>query len=162
MLFDFAILRLARSGATTLPPVRFYQEGAMLHVGDQVIFSGYPLDAPMMLTHRGWLAGILPTDGILGIQAPINKGDSGSAVLAQDGAILGIVSMRLGGIGKALQDLRQQIDAGAATGRAVITGVNPLQATKSVIDTMDLTISTGMGYARSTIFLEKYRKTPAP
>jgi hypothetical protein len=82
-------------------------------------------------------------------------------VFAQDGTVLGIVSMRLGGIGKGLQDLRQQIDAGAAIGFATITGVDPLKATRTVIDTMDLTISTGMGYARSTIYLEKYRKTAA-
>ncbi len=162
MLFDFAILRLAKPLVGKLPPVRFYAEGSALHVGDPIFFSGYPLDSPLMLTHRGWLAGILAAEGILGLQAPVNKGVSGSALLGADGTVLGIVSMRLGGIGKGLLELRQQIDAGAAAGSVRIMGVDPLQATKGVIDTMDLTISTGIGYARSTIYLEKYRRSIAP
>lgn len=160
MVFDFAILRLKKPVVGKLPQVRFYQEGAPLHVGDPILFSGYPLDSTLMLTHKGSLAGISAPDGILGLQAPVNKGVSGSALLAADGTILGIVSMRLGGIGKGLFELRQQIDAGASSGSVRLMGVDPLQATKGVIDTLDLNISTGIGYARSTIYLEKYRRGP--
>ena len=37
-------------------------------------------------------------------------------------------------------------------------GINPLQATNNVIDVIDMTISTGIGYARSTVLLDKYLK----
>jgi hypothetical protein len=37
-----------------------------------------------------------------------------------------------------------------------LLGVDPLQATKAIIDTLDRYISTGIGYARTTNFARDY------
>jgi hypothetical protein len=47
-------------------------------------------------------------------------------------------------------------DQTASHGSVQIMGVDPLQATKAIIQTLDEYISTGIGYARSISFVREY------
>ena len=156
LVFDFAVLRLGKPIKFVPRQTRRYQRGATLYVGEPVYFSGYPLETEILLTHQGTIAGMNQKTGLLALQASVNKGTSGSALLSSEGTVIGIISMRLGGIGKGLSELRERIAASTEKFSVQILDIDPLEATKGVIDVVDRTISTGIGYARSTIFLDKY------
>ncbi len=64
--------------------------------------------------------------------------------------------MREGGISRGLSNLTTYIDKTAPQGSVRIAGVDPLQATKAIIQTLDEYISTGIGYARAIKFAREY------
>ena len=72
------------------------------------------------------------------------------------GNAVGIISMREGGISQGLGELKVYIDKTSKQGSVQIMGVDPLKATKAIIQTLDQYISTGIGYARSIKFLREY------
>jgi len=112
-----------------------------------------------MVTYRGMISGFDPVSNLLAVQAPINKGNSGGALLNRDGHVVGIVSYRLGGISMGLNQLRAYIDRMAANGQGggvVLDGVDPLAAMREIISTLDQHISTGIGYARTMNLLKQY------
>ena len=109
-----------------------------------------------MVTHRGMVSGHDDAFSIIFIQAPVNKGNSGGALLNAQGHVIGIVSMREGGISQGLQQLQVYIDQISSQGSVQIMGVDPLQATKAIILTLDQYISTGIGYARAIKFAQEY------
>jgi S1-C subfamily serine protease len=153
---DFAILKLNKKPSGKFDKLSIAQNGDKLEVGDDVIFSGYPLATPGLVTHRGMISGFDEKKHVLFVQASINKGNSGGALLNSAGQVIGIVSMREGGISQGLADLKTHIDKTAASGFVVIQGVDPLQAMHAIIGTLDRFISTGIGYARSVEFLRDY------
>jgi Trypsin-like peptidase domain len=156
---DFAVLKLSRKPSKGYSKVILGMGAEPPQVGDEVVFSGYPLATPGMVTHRGMVSGQNDNGSIFFIQASINKGNSGGAVLNRQGNVVGIVSMREGGISKGLQDLQVYIEKTSAKGSVRIMGVNPLQSTRAIIQTMDQYISTGIGYARSVQFIREYLGT---
>lgn len=145
---DFAFVRLKTKPSKAHPALTLAAGNEVVEVGDEIVFSGYPLAVPGMVTHRGMVSGKNQEHAIIFVQASINKGNSGGALLNQQGHVIGIVSMREGGITVGLQQLQQQIDATAAQGSIQLMGVDPLQASKALIQTLDQYISTGIGYAR--------------
>jgi hypothetical protein len=102
------------------------------------------------------ISGIDDSGSIICIQGAINKGNSGGALITDDGKVIGIVSMREGGISKALKDLTVHIEATSNQGSVRLLGVDPLGAIKATIETLDTYISTGIGYARCIKFLKEY------
>ena len=52
--------------------------------------------------------------------------------------------------------LQVYIDKTSSQGSVQIMGVDPLQATRAIIQTLDKYISTGIGYARSIKFAREY------
>jgi len=125
-------------------------------VGENIIFSGYPLGTPTMVTHFGAISGITKDKSIICIQAATNKGNSGGALIDNNGKVIGIVSMREGGISLALENYMDQINKGEKMGSTLVSGVDPLQVTKETVNVLDTFISTGIGYARSVSFLNDY------
>jgi hypothetical protein len=109
-----------------------------------------------MVTHRGMVSGLDDSASLIFIQASINKGNSGGALLNSQGQAVGIVSMREGGISRGLHELRVYIDKTSSQGSVQFMGVDPLQATKAIIQTLDQFISTGIGYARSIKFSREW------
>ena len=118
-----------------------------------------------MLTHRGLISGYGPASDVVCIQAPVNRGHSGSALLAPDGHVIGIISMREGRLGKELeatQKLLREVgprlggishEIETSEGRKSISETQLLIAT---VDTLDKYINTGIGYARATTFLRSW------
>jgi S1-C subfamily serine protease len=162
LVFDFALLKLARTPSTDFARVEIASDQEQLSVGDEVTFSGYPLATPGMVTHRGMVSGFDASSSLIFVQASINKGNSGGALLNSRGHVVGIVSMREGGISRGLNELTLHIDNTAHQGSVRIMGVDPLQSTKAIIQTLDQYISTGIGYSRSIKFVREYfEKNPA-
>ena len=109
-----------------------------------------------MVTHKGIISGINSDRSIICIQAPVNKGNSGGALMSFDGKVQGIVSMREGGIGRGLEELQIYIDSTSKNGSVHLMGVDPLQAINALIGTLNTYISTGIGYAHSSKFISDY------
>jgi hypothetical protein len=153
---DYAFLRLSHKPTSAFQKVQIASDDETAKLGDDVVFSGYPLNTPGMVTHKGMVSGADPTKEIIFIEASINKGNSGGALLDSKGALIGIVSMREGGISQGLADLRSRIVQNSKNGTVTIMGVDPLSSTKELIDTIDQYISTGIGYARTARFARAY------
>jgi S1-C subfamily serine protease len=156
LLQDFALVKLKSKPTKSFSTLQLAIEKEALTVGDDVVFSGYPLATPGMVTHRGMVSGFDSSSSLIFVQAPINKGNSGGALLNSQGHVVGIVSMREGGISQGLNELRVYIDKTSSQGTVQILGVDPLQATRAIIQTLDQYISTGIGYARSIKFVREY------
>ena len=112
--------------------------------------------APALITHKGMISGIDDSGNIICIQGSINKGNSGGALISDDGKVIGIVSMREGRVSKALADLTIYIEATEKQGSVRLKGVDPLQAIKEITKILDTYISTGIGYARDIKYLREY------
>ncbi|NQT26475.1 trypsin-like peptidase domain-containing protein [candidate division KSB1 bacterium] len=130
-----------------------------IDVGSDCYFSGYPLSTPALVTHKGMISGIDIKGDIICIQGAINKGNSGGALLSEGGKVIGIISMREGGISLGLQELKEKIESSEKIGSVSFIGVDPLQGIKLTIKTLDRYISTGIGYARSIGPLNKHFKS---
>jgi len=156
LLYDFAVLKLASKQKLSAEPNPIANVDTPLAVGSDIVFSGYPLATPAMVTHKGIISGVSPDANIICIEAPVNKGNSGGALLNAKGEVIGIISMREGGISQGLMELTKYIQATEKQGSVRLMGVDPLQATKEIINVLDTYISTGIGYARSIKFLRKY------
>lgn len=152
--FDFAILKVASKPKHTQSVL--FSKVNEWKVGSEVYFSGYPLATPAMVTHKGMISGMDQSGSIICIQAPINKGNSGGALLSSEGEVLGIISMREGGISKGLEQLSKDIEATSSHGSITMMGVDPLQSIRAVIGTLDTYISTGIGYAINIKHLREY------
>lgn len=149
ILADFAILKLHNRPKSQITPNPLLRGKQLPSVGSQIVFSGYPLGAPTMLTHKGMISGITSDQAIICIEAPINKGNSGGALLSETGDVIGIITNREGGISKGLQDLVTYINETEKHGSVALMGVNPLTVIQELIKTLDTYISTGIGYART-------------
>jgi S1-C subfamily serine protease len=156
LVHDFAIVKLNRKPSKQFSKVDLASDKETVKIGDDVAFSGYPLATPGMVTHRGMISGFNDSASLIFVQASINKGNSGGALLNSHGHAVGIISMREGGISQGLGELNVYIDQTASHGSVQIMGVDPLQATKAIIQTLDQYISTGIGYARSISFVREY------
>lgn len=156
ILKDFAILKTKKS----ISNKEFLRiEGdTELKVADKILFSGYPLGTPTKITHFGVISGITKDKSIICVQASTNKGNSGGALINENGKVIGIVSMREGGISKGLANYLAQISYSEKQGSILLQGVNPLQATKETITVLDKYISTGIGYARNIKYANDYIK----
>ena len=156
LLHDFAVLKLKKKPKTKGVVLPFFRWDSAPAIGAEVLFSGYPLGAPAMLTHKGMVSGVAGNQNLVCVQAPINKGNSGSALLNSKGEIVGVISMREGGISKGLQQFREHITKTEAHGSIQLMGVDPLQATKEIVNVLELYISTGIGYAINSKHLTSY------
>ncbi len=156
--YDFAVLRLSRSPKSPHKAIKLADAREKPSVGQEILFSGYPLDTPGMVTHKGMVSGSDDSSNIIFLQTAINKGNSGGVVLTADGKPVGIISLREGGISKGLQDVQQRIkkmeEAKDVRTTIRMGAVDPIQSTRDIIATLDKYISTGIGYAISIKFLK--------
>jgi S1-C subfamily serine protease len=153
---DFALVKLKTKPKQPVKIVQLASADEAWDVGDEVVFSGYPLATPGMVTHRGMVSGYDDARSLVFVEASINKGNSGGALLNAKGHVIGIVSMREGGISHGLSALVGYIDKNSGHGTVQIMGVDTMQATRALIQTLDEYISTGIGYARSIKFARDY------
>ena len=127
-------------------------------IGENIIFSGYPLGTPTMVSHFGIISGITKDKSIICVQASINKGNSGGALVNSDGEVIGIISNREGGISLELENYLNKISEGEKRGSIQLMGIDPMQVSKETIKILNTYISTGIGYARNIRFLREYAK----
>jgi S1-C subfamily serine protease len=154
LLQDFAILKASK---TTENKVILPLSPNIEHrITEPIIFSGYPLGTPTMVSHIGTISGITNDKSLICIQASTNKGNSGGALVNSKGEVIGIISLREGGISAQLEDYLKRINESEAQGSIQLMGVDPLQVTKETITILNKYISTGIGYARNISFLQNY------
>jgi len=155
---DFAVLKLNNKPTNLKNYILQFSDKDIktLKIGSDCYFSGYPLFTPALITHKGMISGVNDSGSIICIQGSINKGNSGGALISDDGKVMGIISMREGGISKALEDLTVYIEATAKQGSVHLMGVDPLQAIKETVKILDTYISTGIGYAINIKFLKEF------
>lgn len=151
---DFAILKTIKKvkNIAILPLSKKLNH----NITETIMFSGYPLGTPVMVSHLGTISGITKDKSLICIQASTNKGNSGGALINNEGEVIGIISLREGGISAGLQDYLKRINETESQGSVKIMGIDPLQATKETITILDKYISTGIGYARNISFLQSY------
>jgi S1-C subfamily serine protease len=153
---DFAVLELQQEIPQELFSAVLEVVAPPFEVGDDVYFSGYPLATPAMVTHKGMISGFDVKSSIICIQGSINKGNSGGALCDSSGHVIGVVSMREGGIAVGLSELNAYIEETGKHGSVAIMGVDPLQAIRAISQTLDVYISTGIGYAHLSTPLRAY------
>lgn len=156
---DFAVLRLAHPPQRSRPGMTL-APGGPPEVGADVLFSGFPLSVPTMVTHKGYLSGVTGNLRLLCIQAPVNKGSSGSALLGANGAVIGIVTYREGDLPQELKKLAAQIRAFEERKTGIqVTGIDPLSVERQILDSLDRYISPGIGYALNVSLVRTYLET---
>lgn len=155
---DFAVLKLIKKPANLKNYILQFSDKDVktIKIGSDCYFSGYPLFTPALITHKGMISGMDDTGSVICIQGSINKGNSGGTLISNDGKVIGIVSMREGGISKSLEDLIVNIENTEKQGYVHLFKVDPLQAIKETVKTLDTFISTGIGYAINIKFLKEY------
>lgn len=158
---DFAILKLDKKPEVSPTGLPLHKGKAPIDVGSDILFSGYPFGVLAMITHKGIISGMTQDQSVICIQAPINKGISGGALLNDKSEVIGIISNREGGVLQGLDKVTKQItelEQGQSGVQMTIKigGVNTLGVTKELILTLDRYISTGMGYARSIKGIHDY------
>jgi S1-C subfamily serine protease len=130
-----------------------------IKVGSKILFSGFPFGKPNMLTHTGNISGIFNDSSVISIQSSINKGNSGGALINERGKIIGIITLREGGISFELEKLLQEIKESEKNYRMMLAGINQLKVQRETIEVLNNNISTGIGYAYSIKFaLDWYNK----
>lgn len=151
---DFAILKITKKIKNKT--ILSLSKKTIYNITDPIIFSGYPLGTPTMISHLGTISGKTNDNSLICIQASTNKGNSGGALIDDQGQVLGIISLREGGISLGLQNYLTKINQSEKSGSVQLMGIDPLQASKETITVLDTYISTGIGYARSISFLSDY------
>ncbi len=141
--------------------------------GDEIYFCGYPFGINNHTTHIGIISSkyiyedehLSVTPNVFQIDGSINKGNSGGPlILKKTNEVIGIISMRFGGITDKLNEVRNRILQNQDPNRPVkithtMDGVEPLDTILDLINTMDNFISTGTGIAISIEYLkENYNK----
>src|SRR6185503_16928144 len=68
---DFALVRLKTKPTKAFAKTQLASEKEIAVVGDDVVFSGYPLGTPGMVTHRGMVSGFDPSSTLIIVEASI-------------------------------------------------------------------------------------------
>lgn len=161
LINDFALLKLSVIPSNLSGNILEFTDVDLknLSIGDNCYYSGYPLSVPTNVTNTGIISGIAEDINLICVQGPVNKGNSGGALISDNGNVIGIISMREGGISKGLNDLSKYIEALSRQRSSVqILGVDPLQAIRATVETLNTYISTGIGYAKYIGFVKEYCK----
>ena len=157
--YDFAVLRLEHPPKAKITVLPLAPPDTEYAVGEEVFFSGYPLDAKWLLTFKGMIAGFYPLQKLIALQAPINKGSSGSALLNTKGEVIGIISRREGGITEKLDEIKKKIIEAVKPGQEttiMFGGIDALDSIKETVEVLNRNISTGIGYAHWSGGLSQY------
>ncbi len=160
---DFEILRLERSPKIRITTCPLAKDVSKQAIGATVTLSGYPLadeaagfkrdDPSTFLLHTffGTISGF--SKDLIGLQAPINRGSSGSAVLNQAGEVIGIVNYVDNNFDSVLQKAET-----ANIGFDQMTPSEKLATTVlfQLVEQLGKSNSNGIGFARSIDGLRSY------
>jgi len=153
---DFAILKLESPAPTGAKFLAFRPESTAPEVGDNVIYTGFPLFSTDSLTLKGNVAGFRMNGAMISIQGSINSGNSGGAAIDFQGNAFGIISQKMAVFSKGLTGIEDFIKNNTGNGGVFIQGINPNIAILRLIESLKQNISTGVGFAISTKYINKY------
>ena len=167
-IHDFAVLKI-KSRIDKKQILKLSNE--QIEISDRIMFSGYPLNLSTLITHTGQVSGLVK-DSLIYVQAPVNNGSSGSALLNKSGEVIGIVTFKQAGIGQALEKQLQdiilieqtfgkggmQIGVIQSADGKTSGGFDQIDFAKETISTLRQNLETGIGGARHVRFLKAYLK----
>lgn len=87
--YDFAFLKFDHPPTKPVTKVELATDKEDFQLGDDIVFSGFPLNTPGMVTHRGMVSGSTNARDLIFIEASTNKGNSGGALLNKAGHVIG-------------------------------------------------------------------------
>jgi S1-C subfamily serine protease len=134
--------------------------------GDEVYLIGFPFDVPTSVSYRGnvssqfhisvgSLKGRAIQSSTIHVQAPIAKGFSGAPLLLMsDDTVVGVITNKLGGISKKLDEVRQSIQQTQNRGGVRIMGIDPNATSLELINVLDSFLSAGAGWAVSIDYVK--------
>jgi S1-C subfamily serine protease len=152
---DFALLKIDRTG---LPFVELGDESAV-EIGSDISIVGFPFSAldekGEYLNVRFCLTGTAAANtsfsigksqvNVIYFQGVSVKGISGSPIISdKTGQVVGVVSTKLTGIGRELQQLTDDIAQGKGR-NIIINGYEPGTETLKIINVLDLQLANGLG-----------------
>lgn len=133
-------------------------DNKLFYVGQKIYFSGYPIDCPL-LTHSGVISGFTNDSVAIYIEASINSGNSGGALINDKGKVVGIVTF------KQTFNFNNDLNKLKNSGSSVAIGVNDKDGNKMNLAGTDFNINlyqilnkylnTGIGGAINIKFLRK-------
>jgi S1-C subfamily serine protease len=156
---DFAILKTMTISTNTHITAVLAPSAVTTQVGDVILFSGYPLDTAAnvgMVTLQGQICGQNADKSLIGIQGPVNSGNSCGAALNIGGQVIGIITAKEGRLLGQLEADRARIAATRKSASITIMGTDPNAAIYDLTDTLLAYISPGIGYARNISNLRDY------
>lgn len=148
---DFALLRTART--ITRKSALSLSSGLRPGILDPVLFSGFAIGTPALVTHTGTISGLTKDSSVFTVQAAVNRGQSGGALLDKSGKVIGLISLREGGISVALQEYLKQVTESPAKIAAAGTDLRPI---RDMLFLMDDFITSGIGFAINIKYLSAY------
>jgi S1-C subfamily serine protease len=148
---DFALLRTSRTIARK--SVLSFGSTARQGVLEPILFTGFALGTPAMVTHTGTISGFTKDSSVFTVQAPVNRGQSGGALLDRSGKVIGLISLREGGVSVALQEYLKQVTE--SPGKIAAPGTD-LRPVRDMLFLMDDFITSGIGFAINIKYLNAY------
>jgi S1-C subfamily serine protease len=148
---DFAILKIEKACPN------FLEEGSFddVNEGEEVIFSGFPLEVAKITTHRGMVSAkgsdVIPKRPIKTIQidGSVNNGNSGGPLVDASGKVIGIVTSKYSEFDR---NLKKILDMGKMTGIAIGNSNGRLDVGEAFFDIVSLMkshVNVGIGHAFS-------------
>lgn len=164
LFFDYAILEIVN------PKSEFnfltFGKYNSVYVGQTVLFAGFPFAKPNLTIHKGMVSAkyldksLVSTDSLvkwIQIDGSVNKGNSGGPVIEiETGNVIGIINTRMVGISKNLFYLKNKLDSINKSGTGIIynKSLNPNELIVELVNSLDWTISVGIGQAVSTDYIK--------
>jgi S1-C subfamily serine protease len=168
IVYDYCILKVSKDNLIPFEMGEFDD----VEEGSNVYFCGYPFGKDFHTVHKGMISSkhIKNTSyelnnrtveyKLLQIDGSVNKGNSGGPLISYDSdKVIGIVSMREGGITqglKSVSDFIKEQQKKASGGSVFLGGVNPVPVLKELIDVLDSYISVGIGFAISIEYAREH------
>ncbi len=163
-LYDFTILLAppSRRGNRFVLPVVQADEHL---IGQEVLFTGFPIGAQVALTHLGFVSGFMREGGygpnglngdVFCIQSSINGCNSGGALLSMRGEVVGIISAKMFFYDSLMKSIDTEISTASQYGHISLMGQDPLQRIREILLFLRVNSNLGIGYAISSRHLLEY------
>ena len=164
LFFDYAILEIENTNRE----FNFLTFGdyKSVYVGQSVLFAGFPFAKPNLTVHKGMVSAkyldksLVNPDSLvkwIQIDGSVNKGNSGGPVIEiQTGKVIGIINTRMVGISNNLFKLKNKLDSINKSGTGIIynNDLNPNEIIVELVNSLDWTISVGIGQAVSIDYIK--------
>ena len=162
---DFTVLKLHAAPKMPVTGLPLARDLTQLQVGAPISFSGYPLveqyplfsagDPASAFQHTfvGTISGYSRDLSLIGLEAPVNHGSSGSAVLNAAGEVIGIVTYEHSNFESAY---KQAMNTPIEADKMTQPELKALLLSLTLVQKLGQSNSNGLGYARSITALKAY------